>query len=214
MAIVGENHAFGIRYVHVPKTGGTWIKRVLRMRSTLASDAELLTIGSIRHPVDWHASAYRFFVIRKGGPHPIFWAASDEGRRTCSETIRAIYEDRQAVYQRAMRRAARNTAELNRIMITAPQDISRWYHTDAGLLQYLRDHELSGCDHVISLERIRHALQGIVAGRVPQEVVDDIQAMPPVNTTLRPDTSIDVDEDAARIVQTTHSAMMEEFGYG
>ena len=170
-------------FAHIPKTGGTWLAHVLGMRHR-DIPAEATLYGVLRDPVEWHLSSYWFFVCHHAGPHPIWWAASDGGRRSADETIRALYDERRATADRALRRAARLSLDFLRVVYATPDDILGWRDHDGGLLTYHHERHHAGAAAILRLETIVEDLARTLP--LTPEQCRRIQDTPPINVTTRP----------------------------
>lgn len=93
-------------FVHMPKTGGTFVRKVMREHApaawqmdelhehvkaheTPASHAHLPKFGFARNPLSWYVSWFHYFKHRINTNK--FWAeASDDGAKSFAETLRTV----------------------------------------------------------------------------------------------------------------------------
>jgi len=93
-------------FVHIPKTGGTFVRRVFRdhapaewameeiedhvpARQTPEPHADKPKFGFARNPFTWYVSWYHYFSAR---PNDFFLGVSADGQRPFAETMRALID--------------------------------------------------------------------------------------------------------------------------
>jgi len=94
-------------FIHVPKTGGVFVEKLLREYSPADWDVKAVpghqTIGDIpsqyrslpvfgfvRNPWDWYVSLYEY--LKRDGQNEIFNGVSDHGRKGFKETLLSLFD--------------------------------------------------------------------------------------------------------------------------
>ncbi len=148
-------------FLHVPKTGGTWVTSALREQglvratihtadgadhptaATVAAVTSLPIIASVREPVSWLQSYWCFFHVRA-------WRPSQRGPIPCLDTLMDLTApDFQTFAARYLSRRPGYVTELLRSYVDGAAHVCR----QERLLQDLRD-ALSQCEQPINAEML------------------------------------------------------------
>ena len=149
-------------FLHVPKTGGTWVTSALREQglvratiftaegadhptaATVEHASSLPIIAAVRDPVSWLQSYWRFFQARA-------WQTSSRAPIPCLDTLMDLAApDFQTFATRYLSRRSGYVSELLRVRVERAAHVCR----QERLFQDLRD-GLSRCEQPINLEMLQ-----------------------------------------------------------
>lgn len=200
-------------FLHIPRTGGTFVRKLFleaapddwraEIREGHPSAREipegmrhLPRIAVVRNPFDWYVSWYHFMV--QIGGNPLYAAASAQGRRGFSDTIRAFLELPVGDF---FSLPAGHSEPMPAISLS-------WY------LGYLLDGRGDGVD-MVRFESLRTELVRAfsAATPLPEQFRRCLEEAAPANVSERGDYRAYYDPDLRRRVETADAPILERFGY-
>lgn len=189
-------------YLHVPKTGGNFVRRVLTehapaswqleqldahadYRQIPASHAALPRLAFTRNPFDWYVSWFHF---QQQVRDPFFLEISDGGQLDFAATMRRAFADGGPL--------ANSSGGLTQTLLT------------------MLGTGLEGV-RVGRIEQLRDELPAMIRSctEVPAAMQRAIDELPPQNTSRRDHYSSYYDDELRQLVEERERPVLEHFGY-
>lgn len=199
-------------FVHVPKTGGTFVRDLCNafapadwhvtilpnhpsVREIPNEYKTLPRLGFVRNPFDWYVSWY--FYLKETGGNPIFDRISKRGTRGLKDSLMTLLETKPGeFFDLEPSRCADLTLSYS------------WY------LLYLFDNDLDS----VLLGKFEHLRSDVIRlfGSIcplPVSFVEAVQQGPKINVSRRGDYRDYYDKELQVAIQSSDQTILDRFGY-
>lgn len=208
-------------YLHIPKTGGTWVRHVLRPIALEEHNHELLTDNSkpacvfVRNPWAWYAGSYNSMMYgsEDDPADPVDPFIIAFGRRPTFEEFIETQVSPTPEFKRKLLLALKLNKDSSNI---SPTICEHWIESDKGWYQLMCDLFTEGVKFVGTTEDIRSHLATFMhtVGDLTPEVQHSISTMPMKNMgKVQSDYRGMYSKDLAQAVNASSSKLIQRMGY-